>query len=102
MKSTFGVAGAWLMALGMTALVWVLALTIGNSIEVQDPTLYTRLLINRAAGTSLGLIILTGGLLFADYVLPGRWLDKIAEEPLACFGISGTILYCLTWLLTAV
>jgi len=101
MKSLTGQTMAWVAAAFLAAVAYTLAITYGPYVSIQDPTLYARIFFNRTTGACLGLVVLTGGLAFADYVLPGQWLDKIAEDPMACMGISGVILYCLTLLLTS-
>lgn len=101
MKSLSGRVAAWCLAAVLACVTYVFAISLSSVIESQDPTLYARILFNRATGSTLGIVVLTGGLWLADYILPGKWLEKIGEDPMACMGISGITMYCLTWLLTS-
>ncbi|MGB6065221.1 MAG: DUF350 domain-containing protein [Desulfomonilaceae bacterium] len=70
----------WIIAstaggLGIAALLlvspWVLP---------DDPTALLRYVIIRAIAVLMGMIALTGGMLFVDFITPDDWMDGIGKD----------------------
>lgn len=59
----------------------------------SDPSGFARGLIIGPTRALLGILLLTLGLRFIDFVTPGDWLEGIADDPHSSAIVVGVILY---------
>ncbi|MBI5248427.1 MAG: hypothetical protein HY912_02935 [Desulfomonile tiedjei] len=71
----------WAVAsmLASTAVAGLLACS--NWIMPHDPLSLLRYVVIRLTAVLIGLITLTGGMLFVDFITPDDWMDGIGKDP---------------------
>lgn len=93
-------AGLWLAISIAAVAAWVFSIKMMPALLPDDPNIMWRALIVKSTNTLLGVIALTGTLLFVNAVTKDDWLAKIYENAIACAVVVGVILYCAAWIFT--
>jgi hypothetical protein len=73
---------------------WLIASTIGGVgvvglllssplVMPDDPTALLRYVVIRAIAVLIGLVALSGGMLFVDFITPDDWMDGIGKDHMA-------------------
>jgi hypothetical protein len=76
---------AWTIGSSFSAVVVAALLLVSPFVmPPSDPLGLYRYFVNRVAAAVWGIVAVTGGVLFFDYVTPGNWLEKIEEGNTAC------------------
>ncbi|MGO9567270.1 MAG: DUF350 domain-containing protein [Desulfomonilaceae bacterium] len=70
----------WLIASTIGSL-GVVGLLLGSPVVLpDDPTALLRYVIIRLIAVLIGLIALSGGMLFVDFITPDDWMDGIGKD----------------------
>jgi hypothetical protein len=73
----------WLIASTFGGL-GVVGLLLGSTLVLpDDPTALLRYVIIRVIAVLIGLIALSGGMLFVDFITPDDWMDGIGKDHVA-------------------
>lgn len=76
---------AWMIGSSVCVLVIAALLLVSPWVmPASDPWGLYRYLVNRVAAAAWGIVAVTGGALFFDYVTPGNWLQEIEGGNAAC------------------
>jgi len=76
---------SWMIGSSLCAVIVGLLLLLSPFVmPASDPWGLYRYFVNRVAAAAWGIVAVTGGVLFFDYVTPGNWLEKIEEGNTAC------------------
>jgi hypothetical protein len=65
-----------LSAFAVSGLLWS-----GTWIMPEDPSGLLRYTVIRLTAVLMGMITLTGGMLFVDFITPDNWMEGIGKDP---------------------
>jgi hypothetical protein len=71
----------WGIASGLSALAVSGLLWSGTWIMPEDPSGLLRYTLIRLTAVLIGMITLTGGMLFVDFITPDDWMEGIGKDP---------------------
>jgi len=61
--------------------------------DVADPHAVFRTLCTRLIYALTGIVMMTGCILYFDWITPHDWMHKLEEHPLACAIVLAIVLY---------